>query len=254
MDRSALRPRIAKQHGTRFESHLPTVGTPSSTMPGANPSHCAIAPYGPRHPCWWAGFERAECRGAPSRRSGTARLHRGMSLAQTPPGLPLNKAIVRAGPACRGQPAGSTLPAKVRQAARRCPRERVRLVHVWSTRHRNPAVHNGLQRSPAVDRSPRSQGAILGKQDRGQNPDKDEAGGSSPPRPTTAIDQHKRWSACPEPVGLAGYRTKNAYLVTVPGHQARSATPASCLVCKLAATAPHKRATATTAENPVSPA
>src|SRR4029453_12769263 len=82
----------------------------------------------------------------------------------------------------------------------------------------------------------------------------DEAGGSSPPRPTTAIDQHKRWSACPEPVGLAGYRTKNAYLVTVPGHQARSATPASCLVCKLAATAPHKRATATTAENPVSPA
>ena len=29
-------------------------------------------------------------------------------------------------------------------------------------------------------------GAMLGEQDRVQNPDKDEAGGSSPPRPTTS--------------------------------------------------------------------
>jgi hypothetical protein len=47
-----------------------------------------------------------------------------MPLAQTPPGLPLNKAIAQAGLACRGQPAGVSLPAKVREAERRCPRER----------------------------------------------------------------------------------------------------------------------------------
>ena len=42
--------------------------------------------------------------------------------------------------------------------------------------------------------------------------DKDEAAGSSPGRPTTGNDQPKRWSSCPKPGGLAGYRIKNAYL------------------------------------------
>ena len=35
--------------------------------------------------------------------------------------------------------------------------ERGGLVHVWSTSHRSRAVHSGLQRSPVVHRSPRSQ-------------------------------------------------------------------------------------------------
>ena len=72
-----------------------------------------------------------------------------MSLAQTPPGLPLNKAIAQAGLACRGQPAGVSLLAKVRDAERRCPREE----RAWSTygphaigAERFLAVSSGLQR------------------------------------------------------------------------------------------------------------
>jgi hypothetical protein len=64
-----------------------------------------------------------------------------------------------------------------------CPQRRrlgPRLVHT-------PSEPSGSQRSPAVS-SGRSfaqvAGAILRKQARGQNPDKDEGGGSSPPRPT----------------------------------------------------------------------
>src|SRR5687768_6664204 len=46
----------------------------------------------------------------------------------------------------------------------------------------------------------------------------DEAGGSSPPRPTTGSNQRKRHSAHLECAGVGGYRTKNAYLVTTPRH------------------------------------
>ena len=61
--------------------------------------------------------------------------------------------------------------------------------------------------------------AILQKQALVQNPDKDEAGGSSPPRPTTGPDQRKRWPACPELIGRGAWRIKNSYLVTAPGHE-----------------------------------
>src|SRR4029450_4744067 len=55
-----------------------------------------------------------------------------------------------------------------------------------------------------------------------------------------------RWAdRIPDQERLPGYRSWSS---------GRSATPASCLVCKLAATTPHKRAKAWTAENPVSPA
>ena len=63
-----------------------------------------------------------------------------------PARAPPNKAIAQAGLACRGSRRGSPLPAKVRDVERRCPRKRAGLVHVWSTRHRNRAVPNGLQR------------------------------------------------------------------------------------------------------------
>jgi hypothetical protein len=57
----------------------------------------------------------------------------------------------------------------------------------------------GAERLPTVS-SGRSfaqvAGATLRKQARGQNPDKDEVGGSSPPRPTSHGDQPKRWPAC----------------------------------------------------------
>jgi hypothetical protein len=54
------------------------------------------------------------------------------------------------------------------------------LVHVWSTCHRNRAVRSGLQRCLLVQVA----GAILRRQGRVQSADKDETGGSSPPRPT----------------------------------------------------------------------
>jgi hypothetical protein len=69
------------------------------------------------------------------------------------------------------------LPGKVHDAERRCPRERSvpgpRLVHT-------PSEPSGSQRSPAVSSSrsfAQVAGAILQKQDRGQNPDKDEIPG-----------------------------------------------------------------------------
>jgi hypothetical protein len=70
--------------------------------------------------------------------------------------------------ACRGSRRGSTLPAKVREAQHRCPRERggpgPRLVHI-------PAEPSGSQRSPVVssDRSfAQVADAILRKQARGR--------------------------------------------------------------------------------------
>src|SRR4029450_4655584 len=62
-----------------------------------------------------------------------------------------------AGASRQGLPAGqrpgggTPLPARV-----------ARSVHVWSTRHRSRAVRNGLQRCPAVGRSPRSQARSWG--------------------------------------------------------------------------------------------
>jgi hypothetical protein len=47
-------------------------------------------------------------------------------------------------------------------------------------------------------------------------PDKDEAGRFKSSQVHHGIDQHKRWSLCPEPAGLAGPRIKKPYLVTVP--------------------------------------
>jgi hypothetical protein len=54
------------------------------------------------------------------------------------------------------------------------------MVHVWSTIHWNRAVRSGLQWCILVQVA----GGILRVRGRVQNPDKDEGGGSSPPRPT----------------------------------------------------------------------
>jgi hypothetical protein len=67
-------------------------------------------------------------------------------LAQTPPGLPLTRRLP-GGARLSGQPAGVSLPAKVRQAERRCPHERdvpgPRLGHAIGT-ERFPAVTSGV--------------------------------------------------------------------------------------------------------------
>jgi hypothetical protein len=84
--------------------------------------------------------------------SGTARLHRGMSLAQTPPGLPLTRRSPRRGSLVGGSRRGSALPAKVRQAERRCPRERStsRLPARRATRMPYRRVNHGTQRTTTV--------------------------------------------------------------------------------------------------------
>jgi hypothetical protein len=53
-----------------------------------------------------------------------SRLHRGMSLAQTPARAPLTRRSPRRGSLVGGSRRGSSLPAKVRHAERRCPHER----------------------------------------------------------------------------------------------------------------------------------
>jgi len=52
-------------------------------------------------------------------------------------------------------------------------------------------------------------------------PDKDEVGGSTPPRPTTGGDQRKRWSTYPELVRRGVYVIKTSYLITGPRHRPR---------------------------------
>jgi hypothetical protein len=91
-----------------------------------------------------------------------------------PARAPPSKAVAGRGSLVGGSRRGSALPGKVRDAERRCPRVRgvpgPHLVHM-------PSDPSGSQRSPAVS-SGRSlaqvAGAILRKQGRGQNPDKDE--------------------------------------------------------------------------------
>jgi len=109
------------------------------------------------------------------------RLYRGMSLAQTPPGLPLTRRLPWRGSLVGGSRRGSALPAKVRQAERRCPASG----RAWSTfgphaigAERFVAVSSGASFAQVAS-------VILGKRAQGLNPDKDEAAGSSPARPTT---------------------------------------------------------------------
>ena len=86
----------------------------------------------------------------PCRWPRTARLYRGMSLAQTPPGLPLTRRLSWRGSLAGGNRRGSTLPAEVRQAERRCPRER----DVPGSRFGpHPMAPTGTHRSPEVSRS-----------------------------------------------------------------------------------------------------
>jgi hypothetical protein len=95
-----------------------------------------------------------------------------------PARAPPTKAMLRRGSLVGGSRRGSTLPAKVRQAGAAVPGERC-LVHVWSTCHRNRAVRAASSGASFEQVA----GAILGKQARVQNPDKDEVPGSGRPPP-----------------------------------------------------------------------
>ena len=58
--------------------------------------------------------------------------------------------------------------------------------------------------------------------------DKDEAGGSSPPRPTTSPDQRKCWPGCLEFAWRGVCRITNSYLVTVARHEPGGHEPPGC--------------------------
>jgi hypothetical protein len=152
----------------RFESHLPSCRLTQFHDAKSERLHIAPSCARSKTPLMMAWFERAGCWEPPSRWSGTARLYRGMSLTQTPPGLPLTRRSPRRGSLVGGSRRGSTLSAKVRQAERCCPRERACLVHVWSTCHRSRAVRNGLQGSPALGRSRRLPARSCGNRPRGR--------------------------------------------------------------------------------------
>jgi hypothetical protein len=96
------------------------------------------------------------------------------------------------------------------------PRCASRVVHAWSTCHRSRAVHSGRQRCIVAQVAD----AILRKQARVQNPDKDEVPGSSPPRPTTSNKQQERSSQVRLPPWRHGQ-------VTAPSDLSRSCLPAS---------------------------
>jgi hypothetical protein len=109
----------------------------------------------------------------------------------------------------QGPPSGAPLPPR---AGAPSPR----LVHT-------PSEPSGSQRSPAGS-SGRSfvqvAGAILRKQTRGQNPEKDEAGGSSPPRPTApTLTSGNAGCLARRPSGRGVFGIKTSYLVTVPCHE-----------------------------------
>src|SRR4029450_9500340 len=125
--------------------------------------------------------------------AGTARLYRGMSLAQTPPGLPLTRRSPRRALACRGQPPGVCLASQGPPGGAPLP-----------PRAGMPGPHAiGAERFATVSSSAsfaQVAGALLGKQARVQISDKDEAAGSSPARPTdqplTSQDAGRSASRC----------------------------------------------------------
>jgi hypothetical protein len=95
-------PRLVPQRPKLVVSSQPDERVPRMCLIGKRSGRpCRPASHRPR-----CGLNAYSVGIPPCRWPETARLYRGMSLAQTPPGLPLNKAIARAGLACRGQPAG----------------------------------------------------------------------------------------------------------------------------------------------------
>jgi hypothetical protein len=111
-------------------------------------------------------------------------------LAQTPPGLPLTRRSP-GGARLSGQPAGSALPGRVRDAARRCPHERVRRSDAGRRRRRQGCGRFGVPRETrqAAGRAPMARTgfpATPGSRHRGSVDGRPRSGGraASPPGPS----------------------------------------------------------------------
>jgi hypothetical protein len=103
-------------------------------------------PYRPRRHHRPRGFEHAACWGTNLPLTRDSPSIQGMSLAQTPPGLPLTRRSPRRGSLVGGSRRGLPCQAKVRHAERRCPTSDVYLIHVWGTRDRSMRSGAGHQR------------------------------------------------------------------------------------------------------------
>jgi hypothetical protein len=116
-----------------------------------------------------------------------------MSLAQTPPGLPLTRRSPRWGSLVGGSRRGSTLLAKGPRRGAPLPPQ---AGHAWSTLVHTPSEPSGSQRSPAVHHCAGHR-CDPGETGSAQNPDGDEVGGSVSPTPTTRLDLRKLRSPGP---------------------------------------------------------
>jgi hypothetical protein len=112
--------RSMEYQGRGFVSHLPGHRARASCARSERPPR-AMSPRAGHRPL--GGLSTQGVGVPPCRWPGTARLYRGMSLAQTPPGLPLARRLP-GGLACRGQPVGS--PCQARSATRGAPLPRKR--------------------------------------------------------------------------------------------------------------------------------
>src|SRR5215218_7647442 len=138
--------------------HIPDLGRRSRTTAGSNPLLPAAAHQ--LHDARSAAFtfryrltcpsrppsvrENAGCWGTTMPVTRDSPSIQGDVPGPDPARAPPNKAIAQAGLACRGQPAGVSLPAKVATRSAAAPTGGACLVHVWSTRHRSRVVRNGL--------------------------------------------------------------------------------------------------------------
>jgi hypothetical protein len=119
----------------------------------------------------------------------------------------------RPGLTCRGQQEGSPCQARSMTRSAAAPASGACLVHVWSTRHRSRAVRNGLQRSPAVGRSRRSQARSCRNRTGGRTLIRMRSQGSSPGVP---LSRATRCTCTSVPGDLTRQLAQNRLTVALP--------------------------------------
>jgi hypothetical protein len=153
-----------KYGGGGFESHLPQPPRTSFVAPGLSGLEGHVAQNPPS--CVW--FEHAECWGTTMPVTRDSPSIQGMSLAQTPPGLPLTRRLPGRGSLVGGSRRGSPLPAKVRPGGAPLPPRAGRPWSMFRPHRWNRPVPGGHRRYVV----PQVAGAILGEQIRVKSADK----------------------------------------------------------------------------------
>jgi hypothetical protein len=229
-----LRPRarLMEYGGGGFESHPPAAAHQLRDT-------TTDRPRGPCRPCTHhrpRGLNTQRAGVPPSGDQGQPVYIGGCPWPRPRQGSP-NKAIARAGLACRGQPAGVSLPAKVRDAERRCPRERACLVHIWSTCHRSRGGRSPRTRPRHLQDRDATRSAQSGAAVVGGGPTRC-VGASPPPEPLTDItwvSEPTSMTWTPPVVGLFPRRNAETSTPSMSGRWAwvgspRQATRASAAI------------------------